>query len=176
MIIIREAKRPVKSIRKGKVVTRNVETNKRPKRMTPKQRIALKKARRKAHRGPAKIKRKRSMTKRKKISQGAQKRSAGFASKRRSLGRSYENFYLAKESKIFVYGQSILTIKEGSIIDIYEDEDTEKIYLDAYDLNGNLYISELEITENDAFNQINDNEFLSLVEDFELENDDEEVE
>ncbi len=137
--IIDESKKRIKAIKKGKVVTKDVETAKRPKHLSHKKRMAIKKMVMAKKRKPMAMKKWRKSMKRRKtlITPSMKKRSSQIMSKRRSLQRK-SGFAKKKEGLIF-YGADNLFLAECAfnLTDIYgEQYEVNQGYLfDAYD-NG----------------------------------------
>ncbi len=144
---LEEAKRTAKVIRGGKVVTKKIDTVKRPKRMSPKQKAALRKARRKAHTGAASRKRKKSVKRRSKISTGQQRAASRTMGKRRLLQRTAEDSHYMEVNSIYLAEYDfdlannegeVYKVESGYILDIYDNGN--KVIVDAYDHDGNIVI------------------------------------
>ncbi len=150
------AVKKIKVIRGGKIVTKNVNVAKLPKRMTMKQRLALKKARIKSHTARAKKKRKKSMKRRARIPVTVQARDAIFAAKRRQLARNEQIewnsiegaddlFLVETDFELVDLDGNYYDIEQGFLVDIYENED-EEILIDIYDTDGNIYMEDIFVS------------------------------
>ncbi len=164
----------IKVVRGGKVVTKKVRISKLPKRMSMKQRMALKKARRRANTVRAKKKRKKSMKRRSRIPMGQQKIGARLSSKRRSMARredfNYEdvNTDFGKiddefEDKLLIaefdfefvdVEGNTHDVPEGYLVNVNEYEDDDLITLDVFDSNGDFYLEDIEVTLDTVTNLI----------------------
>lgn len=171
-IIPEESKRTIKVVRGGKVVTKKVGITKRPKRRSMKQRMALKKARRKANTGMAKRKRKRSTMRRSRIPSSQRKRATKYASKRRQLSRredfNYDainidtldfggnfedNFFLAEDDfEIVAINEEVYEILENYLINVDESEEVDRYILNVFDNNGDVYLEDIEVSSDTLIN------------------------
>ena len=166
MIKINESKRKAKVIRQGKVKEIDVETKKRTKRMTPKQKQALRKNRLKAHKSTAKKKRERSMKFRNRISKSQKNIASKHMSKRRSLRRkesfdipNSEYFLIAEENcNLKDIDEVIYSIDPEYLLNVYEHD--FQFTVDVYDQEDNIVFEGIELDLEHLSNVVEENVFI----------------